>query len=92
MDAFLVTRDLERARLSGSVIDRGHADYGRLRRVWNGMVDRSPAAIVRATSANDVAKVVQIAAERDMLLAVRCGGHSFPGLSTCDGGIVLDLS
>ena len=92
MDATLLTRDFELARLDGPVIDRCHADYGRLRRVWNGMVDRRPAAIVRATSAKDVVKVVQIAAEREMLLAVRCGGHSFPGLSTCDDGIVLDLS
>jgi FAD/FMN-containing dehydrogenase len=92
MDATLLTRGFELARLDGPVIDRSHADYGRLRRVWNGMVDRRPAAIVRAMNAKDVVKVVQIAAEREMLLAVRCGGHSFPGLSTCDDGIVLDLS
>jgi FAD/FMN-containing dehydrogenase len=56
------------------------------------MVDRHPAAIVRATNAQDVAKVVQIAAERQVVLAVRGGGHSLPGLSTCNQGIVLDLS
>lgn len=92
MDATSLIRDFERARLDGLVIDRNHAEYGRLRRVWNGMVDRSPAAIVRATSAKDVVKVVQIAADREKLLAIRCGGHSFPGLSTCDDGVVLDLS
>ena len=92
MVATLLARDLDRARLDGLVIDRNHAEYDRLRRVWNGVIDRSPAAIVRATSAKDVVKVVQIAAERGTLLAIRCGGHSFPGLSTCDDGIVLDLS
>ena len=92
MDASLLTLDLDRARLEGSVIDRNHGDYDRLRRVWNGMVDRRPAAIIRARSAEDVAKAVRVAAERQLPLAVRCGGHSFPGLSTCDDGILLDLS
>jgi FAD/FMN-containing dehydrogenase len=88
----LVTRDLKRVTLDGSFVDRDHPNYDRMRRVWNGMIDRHPAAIVLARDADDVAKVVQIAAEHGVMLAVRCGGHSFPGFSTCDGGILLDLS
>ena len=92
MDRGALDRDLANADFDGELVDGSHVLYERLRRVNNGLIDRRPAAIVRATSKRDVQKVVRIAAEREALLAVRCGGHSFPGLSTCDGGIVLDLS
>jgi FAD/FMN-containing dehydrogenase len=92
MDSALLARDLAAANFDGLLIGSSHANYDRLRRVNNGLIDRRPAAIVRATSKLDVQKVVRIAAERGAPLAVRCGGHSFPGLSTCDDGIVLDLS
>src|SRR6185312_12342712 len=92
MDSVTLARDLANANLDGVLVDRDHVQYDRLRRVNNGLIDRRPAAIVRAASKRDVQTVVRIAAERDALLAVRCGGHSFPGLSTCEGGIVLDLS
>jgi FAD/FMN-containing dehydrogenase len=75
----------------GLVVPRS-ADYDRRRRIWNAVVDRHPAAIVRPTTADGVAAVVRAAAECDALLSVRCGGHSFPGHSTCDGGLVLDLA
>lgn len=84
--------DLCQKCLDGEVAGRDHADYDRLRRVWNATADRQPAAIVRARSVGDVQKVVTAAAEHGVLLAVRGGGHSIPGLSTCDDGIVLDLS
>src|SRR5271154_1737679 len=80
------------AKLDGSVIDQAHTDYHKFRKVWNGITDRHPAVVVRARNVGDVTKVVRIAAEKGALLAVRCGGHSLPGLSTCDAGIVLDLS
>jgi len=92
MDSVTLARDLARAQLDGALVDCDHVEYDRLRRVNNGLIDRRPAAIVRASSASDVQKIVRMAAERKALLAVRCGGHSFPGLSTCDDGIVLDLS
>jgi FAD/FMN-containing dehydrogenase len=84
--------DFGEAGLAGIWVDARHADYERLRRVWNGIADRRPAAIIQARDVADAVKVVRLAAKRESLLAVRCGGHSFPGLSTCDGGIVLDLS
>src|SRR6185437_9893338 len=83
---------LTAADLGGGVVVPGSADFDRRRRIWNAVVDRRPAAIVRPRTADGVAAVVRAAAESDALLSVRCGGHSFPGHSTCDGGVVLELS
>jgi FAD/FMN-containing dehydrogenase len=83
---------LVRAGLDGTVFDPSHPDYDRRRRVYNDVIDRRPGAIVRAASVSDVEKVVRLAAETGLPLAVRCGGHSFAGLGTCDDGIVCDLS
>jgi FAD/FMN-containing dehydrogenase len=79
-------------QLDGALIDSHDSDYAQARLVFNGMIDRRPAAIVRARSMADVRRTVAAAGEAGSLLAVRCGGHSFPGFSTCDDGIVLDLS
>ncbi len=79
-------------RISGDLITPAHRDYESARRVWNGMVDKRPAAIVRARGAVDVVLVVDHARETGAELAVRGGGHSSPGFSSSDGGIVLDLS
>lgn len=92
MDTSILTRELGRAKLKGDVIDRDHQDFNRFRRVWNAMADRRPAVIVRPRTAADVEKTVAVAAEHRTLLAVRGGGHSLPGLSTCDDGIMLDMS
>ena len=87
-----ISKELETAEPNCTVIGPHQPEYELLRKVWNGTVDRRPAAIVRPRTTAQVAKAVQLAAEYGALLAIRCGGHSFPGLSTCDGGIVLDLS
>lgn len=83
---------LSSAGMDGLIVDRDHVEYDKHRRIWNSLADRRPSAIVRARNVEDVRKTVQIAAKQNALLAVRSGGHSLPGLSTCDDGIVLDLS
>lgn len=81
-----------REQVRGPVIEPGEDGYDEHRQVHNGMHDRRPALIVRATSAADAAAVVNYAREAGLDLAVRGGGHSAPGFGTCDGGVVLDLS
>ncbi len=81
-----------RAVLSGKMITRHDGDYDNIRKVWNGMIDKNPALIVRCLDATDVVAAVAYAREQDMEVAVRSGGHSLAGYGTIDGGMVIDLS
>ena len=79
-------------RFSGQIIRRDDPGYDEARVVWNGMIDRYPELVVRPENADDVATAVLFGREEELPIAVRSGGHSIPGLSTCDDGIVIDLS
>jgi FAD binding domain/Berberine and berberine like len=81
-----------RAKLRGELITPESPEYGSARRVWNGMIDKRPAAIARCAGVADVVATVQFAAESDTLLAIRGGGHNVAGLGTCDGGIVIAMA
>ena len=80
-----------RAAIDGRVITPDDAEYDEDRTVVLGGIDRRPLVIVRPANADDVAKVVTLARETGVPLAVRCGGHSAAGHSVVDDGIVIDL-
>jgi FAD/FMN-containing dehydrogenase len=66
--------------------------YEEAHTIWNGMVARRPALIARCADVSDIQKAVRSGSETGILTAVRCGGHSLAGFSTCDDGLVIDLS
>lgn len=75
----------------GELIRPTDTSYDQYRKVWNGSIDRRPGLIARCTGVADVMAAVRFAREHELLTAVRGGGHSFPGHSVCDGGLVIDL-
>jgi FAD/FMN-containing dehydrogenase len=79
-------------RVQGRVITGADDDYRNVAAVWNGAVAARPDVLVRCESTADVAATVRFATEQGVALAVRGGGHSVAGFSSCEGGIVLDLS
>lgn len=81
-----------RSTFSGRVTAPGDPDYDKARTVFYGGIDRHPAVIVRVKDADDVARVIAVARETGLELAIRSGGHSVVGHCATDGGIVLDLS
>ena len=79
-------------RFKGELLRPGDAEYEQARTIWNGLVAQRPGLIARCLDLADVRTAIRIAIDTGILTAVRCGGHSLAGFSTCDGGLVIDLS
>ena len=79
-----------RSSVRGTIIEPGDESYESARVVYNGMIDRRPALIVRCVDVADVIAAVDFARTNNLLTAMRGGGHNGGGLGTCDGGLVID--
>src|SRR5213593_4126335 len=87
-----ITLDQLEEQVSGDVVAPGHDGYDEARKVYNAMIDRRPAVVIRCANVGDVVAAVNFARENGLDLAVRGGSHSVPGFGTCDDGVVIDLS
>jgi FAD/FMN-containing dehydrogenase len=90
----LTSRELEPLRRTflGDMILPDDPSYDTARRLWNAMLDRRPAVILRPTTPSAVATAIAFARERDLIIAVRSGGHSVDGVAGPDGGLVIDMT
>ena len=86
------TVDSLRAAFRGTLIQPGDSAYDEARAVYNGMIDKRPALIARCVDVADVIAAVHYGRDNNLLTAIRGGGHSGPGLGTCNDGLVIDLS
>ncbi len=81
-----------KSRLRGPFHRPGETAWEEARTVWNAMIDRRPALVVRPLGVADVVECVNFARERGVLISIKGGGHNIAGLAVCDGGLLLDLS
>src|SRR5215207_1057769 len=81
-----------RAALRGELLEPSSPAYDAARVVWNGMIDRHPALIVRCRNAADVVNSVNFARDHRLTIAVRSGGHNVAGYAVCNDGLMIDLS
>jgi FAD/FMN-containing dehydrogenase len=86
-----VVNDLK-GQVRGPLLRPGDPGYDDARSVWNAIIDRRPAAIVRCLGAADVAACIHAAHEHDLSLSIKGGGHNIAGLAVCDGGLMIDMS
>ncbi|WP_162340316.1 FAD-binding oxidoreductase [Cyclobacterium salsum] len=78
--------------LRGALLLPDQEGYNQSRTIWNAMIDKYPAMVVKCAGVSDVIAAVNFARENQLVLAIKAGGHSFAGRSTCDGGLLIDLS
>jgi len=79
------------ASMRGQALSPTAPDYDATRKVFNGMIDRRPALIARCAGVSDVMRALEFGVGKSLPISIRCGGHSVPGFSVCEGGVMLDL-
>ena len=87
-----VVPEFLRSQLRGALCYPGEPEYDQARTIWNAMVDKRPAAVIRPAGSDDVVRAVDFARDRQLLLSIRGGGHNIAGNAVCDGGLMIDLS
>jgi len=90
--AVAAATQINEAALRGQVVRPGEPSYDVHRKIWNGSFDKRPAVIVRCAGVSDVIAAVKFGRASGLPVAVRSGGHSFPGLSVADDALMIDLS
>src|ERR671928_582121 len=93
-DTVLDTQVIEQltTNLRGRLLTADSQGYDEARTIWNAMIDRRPALIVRCAGAGDVVRAVRFAGEHELILSVRGGGHNIAGNAVSDGGLMIDLT
>ena len=81
-----------RQNLRGRLVTRSDSDYDEARSLYNAMIDKRPLLIAKCVDTADIIAAVNFGREHNLLIAIRGGGHSGPGLASCDDGLVIDLS
>src|SRR5512147_1418370 len=81
-----------KGKVAGKVILPADPEYNESRTIWNAMIDRRPAVIVRCTGATAVSHSISFARENGLEISIRGGGHNIAGNAVCDDGVMIDLS
>ena len=81
-----------KTNITGSVVIPGDADYDETRKIWNAMIDRRPAAIIRCADSGDVQRSIAFAKNNRLELSIRGAGHNIAGNAVCNDGLMIDLS
>ncbi len=81
-----------KGKVKGQVMLPGDPNYEEVRKIWNAMIDRRPALIMRCATADDVPHVIQLARQSGLEISIRGAGHNIAGNAVCEGGIMIDLS
>src|ERR1700760_4281866 len=84
-------RPLESA-FRGELFRPGDTGYDQARQIWNASIDKHPAVVARCSGISDIVSAIRFAREKNLLTAIRGGGHNVGGRALCDDGIVIDLS
>jgi FAD/FMN-containing dehydrogenase len=84
--------DRFRASIKGSVVRPEDSNYDEVRKIWNAMIDRRPAAIVQCADSADVQRAISFAGENRLELTIRGAGHNIAGNAICENGMMIDLS
>src|SRR5258708_26650442 len=83
---------LRNGQCRGNLLSAGHTEFSEARRIWNGMVARTPSLIARCAGVPDVQAAVRTASAAGVFPAIRCGGHSLAGIGSSEGRLVIDLT